>query len=71
MGGLSLALILSGVVMIRGALKGLDPLDSFRDVFDRARGGAGFTLDNILDRALARDPLPPETSPEDRQDGPR
>lgn len=41
MSGLALALILSGAVVIRGAIKGLTPVDAFRDVFDRSMGGAG------------------------------
>lgn len=41
MSGLALALIIGGAVLIRGALKGLPPVDSFRDVFDRSRGGTG------------------------------
>lgn len=41
MSALALALIVSGAVLIRGALKGLSPLASFQDVFDRAGGGQG------------------------------
>lgn len=41
MSAAALALILSGAVVIRGALKGLTPLDAFRDIFDRSLGGPG------------------------------
>lgn len=45
MSGIALALILSGAVVIRGALKGLNPVDAFRDIFDRSTGGAGIAID--------------------------
>ncbi len=41
MSAIALALIVVSVVLVRGGLKGLTPVDSFRDVFDRAGGGAG------------------------------
>lgn len=45
MGGIALALILSGVVVIRGGLKGLAPIDAFKDIFDRSMGGPGIDVD--------------------------
>lgn len=45
MSAIALSLILSGAVVIRGALKGLGPVDAFRDIFDRARGGQGIEID--------------------------
>jgi hypothetical protein len=41
MAGIALALILSGVVIVRGALRGHTPLEAIRDVFDRSTGGEG------------------------------
>lgn len=41
MSGIALALILSGVVVIRGALKGLSPVEAFKDIYDRSTGGEG------------------------------
>lgn len=82
MSGIALALIISGVVLIRGALKGFNPTDSFKDIFDRTRGGAGIAsradideLDRLLLDVVARDPLTePDTKflvePTTRQDFP-
>jgi hypothetical protein len=47
MTGIALALILAGAIVIRGALKDLSPVDAFRDIFDRATGGAGLPVGNI------------------------
>lgn len=41
MGGIALALIIGGAVIIRGALKGFTPVEAFQDIFDRSRGGSG------------------------------
>jgi hypothetical protein len=78
MGGVALALLLSGAVVIRGALKGLSPVDSFRDIFDRATGGGGVTgwLPGIVagqDPARHSEtefgPLPLPPGPSDRRPG--
>jgi hypothetical protein len=41
MSGLALALVITGALVIRGALKGLNPVESFQDIFDRSKGGVG------------------------------
>lgn len=53
MGGIALVLILSGTVVIRGALKGLNPVDAFRDIFDRSFGGPGIAAPVRVDPAFA------------------
>lgn len=56
MSGIALALIIGGAVVIRGALKGLAPLDSFRDIFDRSKGGPGLPSVTISSGAINRVP---------------
>lgn len=71
MSGLALALILTGTVVIRGALKGLTPVDAFRDVFDRTRGGKGLeanpantpTVSNPYNIPVTEVTTPGENSP--------
>lgn len=41
MSAIALALLLTSAVVIRGALKGLSPWESFTDIFSRAGGGPG------------------------------
>jgi len=41
MSAIGLALVIVSAVLIRGGIKGLAPVDAFRDIFDRASGGPG------------------------------
>ena len=59
MEGIAFALILTGAVLVRGALKGLTPLDSIKDVFDRSRGGTGIVASYDIEEFL------PDITPED------
>jgi len=43
MSAIALTLIVGGIVLIRGAIKGMGPSESFADVFNRAGGGPGLT----------------------------
>lgn len=47
MSAIALALVLVSAVLIRGGIKGLSPVDSFRDIFDRAGGGAGIAAPTL------------------------
>lgn len=62
MSGIALALILSGAVIVRGAIKGLSPVDAFRDVFDRSRGGEGL-VSNPANTPVTTVTTPGENSP--------
>jgi hypothetical protein len=44
MSAIALALIVSGMVIVRGALKGLGPFEAFSDIFSRAGGGPGVAV---------------------------
>jgi len=43
MSAIALALIVVSAVLVRGAVIGLSPADSFTDIFQRSTGGAGIT----------------------------
>jgi len=41
MSAIALTLIIISAVLVRGGIKGLSPVESFTDIFDRAGGGPG------------------------------
>lgn len=47
MSAIALALIIVSAVLVRGGIKGLSPVDSFRDIFDRAGGGQGIAAPGL------------------------